>query len=163
MAAAGLLLVAGTANAIIFVGDFDPAFGPLIPNLGFRGHSTFDVSAGCLTSRGLHTDNGDNCIITLLSASVDLYDTGQSGTPTLQTLIFAPPAILPDWLQFLLTDGTSNAFIYPGSCDGPCTPNLNLPSNAASIHISLAPGPGSLALLFGALGAGWLTRRLRKR
>src|SRR5207244_5510417 len=56
-AAAGLLLVAGTANAIIFVGDFDPAYGPGIPDLGFRGHSTFDVSAGCLTSPGLHSDN----------------------------------------------------------------------------------------------------------
>jgi len=195
-AAAGLLLAAGTANAIIFVGDFDPAFGPGIPFLGFRGHSTFDVSAGCLTSPGLQFDNGDNCIITLLGASVDLYDTRQSGTPTLQTLVFAPPPISPDpitaifvaanlidvtgigmsvigpqfadlsifggplWLQFLLTDGTSNAFMYQGGCDGPC---LNSPSNPASIHISRVPEPGSLALLFGALGAGWLARRLRKR
>ena len=70
-------------------------------------------------------------------------------------------------MQFILDSvvGTSNAFIYTGSCpiEGPCTPNLNLPSNAASIHISRAPEPGSLALLFGALGAGWLARRLRKR
>ena len=201
-AAAGLLLLAGTANAIIFVGDFDPAFGPAFPNLGFRGQSTFDVSAGCLTSPGFHAEGG-SCTITLLSASLSLYNPNQAGTPTLQTLIYAPPAILPDpitalfvaanltdvlgismniigpqfdttpatgysgplWMQFILDSevGTSNAFIYTGFCDGPCSPNLNLPSNPAAIHISRAPEPGSLALLFGALGAGWLARRLRKR
>src|SRR5947209_5382980 len=61
-AVAALLLVAGTANAIIFVGDFDPAFGPAFPNLGFRGQSTFDVSAGCLTSAGFHAEGG-SCTI----------------------------------------------------------------------------------------------------
>jgi hypothetical protein len=203
-AATGILLLAGSANAIIFVGSWDPSFGPSLPNLGFRGQSTFDVSAGCLTSAGFHPEGG-GCTISLLTASLDLYNPNQVGTPTLQTLIYAPPAILPDpitvvfvnaaltvigvsmniigpqfdttpatgytgplWLQFILDSesGASNAFIYAGSCpiEGPCTPNLNTPSNPAAIRISQQiPEPGSLALLFGALGAGWLARRLRKR
>src|SRR5437762_1606581 len=98
--AAGLLLLAGSANAIIFVGNWDPSFGTSHPDLGFRGQSTFDVSDGCLMSPGFHSDNGDNCIITLLSASLDLYNASLgSGAPTLQTLIYAPPAIDPDPLD----------------------------------------------------------------
>src|SRR2546430_4705808 len=94
-AATGLLLFAGSAQAIIFVGNWDPSFGGSFPNLGFRGQSTFDVSTGCLTSPGFHAEGG-SCTITLLSASLDLYNPNQVGTPTLQTLIYAPPAILPD-------------------------------------------------------------------
>jgi hypothetical protein len=204
--AAGLLLLAGSANAIIFVGNWDPSFGPLHPDLGFRGQSTFDVSPGCLTSSGLHSDNSDNCIITLLTASLDLYNASLgSGAPTLQTLIYAPPAIDPDpldevfvnaaltvigvnmstfigpqfdnspatgysgplFLQFILNSdsGASNAFIFTGNCSEGCSPDLTNPSNPAAIRISVlqVPEPGSLALLFGALGAGWLARRLRKR
>jgi hypothetical protein len=204
-AAAGLLLFAGSANAIIFVGNWDPSFGDGFPNLGFRGQSTFDVSSGCLTSPGFHSDNGDNCIITLLTASLDLYNASLgSGAPTLQTLIYAPPAIDPDpldqvfvnaaltvtgvnmstfigpqfdtspatgysgplFLQFILDpNGSSNAFIFTGDCSEGCSPDLSNPSNPAAIRISVlqVPEPGSLALLFGALGAGWLARRLRKR
>jgi hypothetical protein len=211
-AAAGLLLLAGSANAIIFVGNWDPSFGDGFQNLGFRGQTTFDVSSGCLVPppNEVHGDNGDNCIITLLTASLGLYDASQgSGAPTLQTLVYAPPPILPDpidavfvngeftvtgvsmniigprfdttpatgysgplWLQFVLNSdlGTSDAFIYTGTCivlgeSQICTPNTNLPSNPAAIRISVlqVPEPGSLALLFGALGAGWLARRLRKR
>ena len=88
-AATGLFFLAGSANAIIFVGGWDPAFGPSLPNLGFRGQSTFDVSAGCLTSAGFHAAGG-GCTINLLSASLDLYNPNQAGTPTLQTLIYAP-------------------------------------------------------------------------
>src|SRR4051794_18505951 len=95
-AATGLLLFAGSAQAIIFVGNWDPSFGSAFPNLGFRGQSTFDVSAGCLTSPGIHVDNNDNCIITLLTATVDLYNPNQAGTPTLQTLAYAPPPVFPD-------------------------------------------------------------------
>jgi hypothetical protein len=40
---------------------------------------------------------------------------------------------------------------------------LNTPSNPAAIRITAIPEPGSLALVFGAFGAGWLARRLRKR
>ena len=202
-AATGLLFLAGSANAIIFVGGWDPAFGPSLPNLGFRGQSTFDVSAGCLTSPGSHTAGGA-CAITLLSASLDLYNPNQGGTPTLQTLIYAP-GIFPNptmsvfvaanlidiigvgmsiigprfdttaatgydngplWLQFILNSetGASNAFIYRGTCpiESPCAPILTDPSMPASIRVSRIPEPGSLALLFIALAAGALTRRLRK-
>ena len=76
----------------------------------------------------------------------------------------------PLWLQFMLAEGgASNAFIYTGSCSGDlalfCTPNTNLPSNPAPIRISVfqAPERGSLALLFGAVVGGVLTRRLRKK
>ena len=232
-AAASVLLFTGSAEAIIFHGNWDPAFGSAFPNLGFRGDADFDASAACLVTPGFVQDGVGGCNLTLLSASLELYNASLgSSAPTLQTLTFAPPAISPDpltaafvafnpltgrnevtgistihaagpvagnlfgpqistlsssiysgplWLEFSLSNaGTSDAFIFTGTCTSGsytpkhygggggvgttsgCVANTSLPSNAAAITITQVPEPGTIALLLSAIGAGWLTRRLRK-
>src|SRR6202000_251026 len=45
-----LSLATMTPASAAVVGSFDPAFGPDIPNLGFRGTITLDVSSGCFAA-----------------------------------------------------------------------------------------------------------------
>lgn len=63
------------ADAAMFVGTFDPAFGATFPGLGFNGTATFQVPDSCLQFDGFCTAPG----ISLLSATVNLVDI--SATP----------------------------------------------------------------------------------
>ena len=71
----------------------------------------------------------------------------------------------PMWLYFasgvLLDPGYTAAggFIVLGDCFEGCFPDLALTSNPAGVRIFRVPEPGTLALLLGACGAGWLARR----
>lgn len=58
------------ADAAMFVGTFDPAFGLAFPDLGFRGNVTFDVPESCLAQNGFCTDSP----LSMISAAVTLYD-----------------------------------------------------------------------------------------
>lgn len=79
-----ILSAAGPAQAAIVV-SFDPAFGNGIPNLGFKGSATLDLSAGCYAlGDGAFLTNvnygGNSCNITVLSSVVQFYNDG-AGTP----------------------------------------------------------------------------------
>lgn len=79
------------AQAAIVVGTFDPAFGPLIPNLGFRGTVTVNVPDACFAVPAGFIPNADACsgnAMSLLAATVDLYNLNTPGLPTLQNLVF---------------------------------------------------------------------------
>ena len=56
------------------VAVFDPAFGPSIPNLGFRGSITLDVTAACYQLGTGFQPTGGACQITPLSAEINFYN-----------------------------------------------------------------------------------------
>lgn len=67
---AAMLTPMRQADAAMFVGTFDPAFGPAFPRLGFSGTATFEISEACLAQTGFCTAEP----IDMLSATVTLYD-----------------------------------------------------------------------------------------
>lgn len=92
MPAAALALAAMLpAQAAIVVGTFDPAFGPLIPNLGFRGTVSVQVPDACFALPADFIANANACSgnsMAVLAASVDLYNTTTPGQPSLLNLVF---------------------------------------------------------------------------
>jgi MYXO-CTERM domain-containing protein len=74
-AAASCSLLAMAPASAAFVGSFDPAFGPDIPNLGFRGTITFEVSSGCFAQApGFIANDGSACTVTVDSAQINFYN-----------------------------------------------------------------------------------------
>lgn len=68
---AAALMPMRQADAAMFVGTFDPAFGPAFPRLGFNGTATFEISEACLAQPGTFCTTAP---IDMLSATVTLYD-----------------------------------------------------------------------------------------
>lgn len=80
LAAACFTLAAAPTQAAV-VASFDPAFGPAIPNLGFRGSVTFDVPTACYAlGPGFHSTGGA-CQITALSGQINFYNANPSRDP----------------------------------------------------------------------------------
>lgn len=87
--AAGAVLIAAAPAQAAVIASFDPAFGPSIANLGFRGSITLDVTAGCYQlGSGFH-NTGGACQITPLSAQINYYDLTTVGNPVLTTVDLA--------------------------------------------------------------------------
>jgi hypothetical protein len=105
LAAAALcsLLTTVTASAAI-IGSFDPAFGPGIPNLGFRGTITLDVS-GC--GPGFHENDGDPCSITVdpLGVQINFYNATLNTPNNILTTVNLPGSFFPNFIL----DGTFDA------------------------------------------------------
>jgi MYXO-CTERM domain-containing protein len=99
--ACSILVAAAPVQAAV-VASFDPAFGPGIPNLGFRGSVTFDVSAACYAAGpGVVATNpydANACQITPTSGEVDFYDTRDLSRTTLT-------AVSVDFSNFYVIDG----------------------------------------------------------
>ena len=91
MAVALGLGAVGAARAAIFVGHFDPAFGPGVPDLGFRGSVLFSIPDACLSLSGL-VSNGNACAsggMQNLNATVEFYNTTDPLQTTLKVQSFA--------------------------------------------------------------------------
>ena len=75
--AAAVLVVAATpAQAIIWTGTWDPAYGLAFPNLGWQGSATVYVPDACLAFTGT-ISNGHACSLgamSLQTAQVEFYD-----------------------------------------------------------------------------------------
>jgi PEP-CTERM motif len=88
------------AQAAVVVGAFDPAFGPSLPNLGYRGTATFFVPDACFGFTGIIT-NGNACSLgamTVQAVNLQLYNVNTPGQPTLFTNITAIPSFVFDVL-----------------------------------------------------------------
>lgn len=71
----------GTAQAAIYTGTWDPAYGGIFPNLGWSASAVFDVPSSCLA-----LGSGTNVPVTgpcagfdVLSATVSFYDISNPG------------------------------------------------------------------------------------
>ena len=76
---AGALGVAGTADAVVYKGKWDPAYGPALPELGWKGEAEFDITPDCLG--GIASDGWVSNLVgackdklSIKSATVTLYD-----------------------------------------------------------------------------------------
>lgn len=92
LGATAVLAAPGSARAAVYVGSFDPAFGPAIPNLGFRGQGTFFVPDACLSLTGFVTF-ADCPGMSITSGFIDFYDTRSTPPPpTVASQSYVPPA-----------------------------------------------------------------------
>lgn len=92
------LAAAASAQAAPYVASFDPVFGPPFDsandfpiNLGWRGTSNLDISAGCFTTPGTAIDTGTvgGCTATVLDTTIEFYDADLgTGAPTIGTATF---------------------------------------------------------------------------
>jgi hypothetical protein len=92
-AAAIAIGCSGAAQAIVYTGSWDPAFGSAFPSLGWGGQVAAFVPDACLAQSGLVL-NSAACSgngMQLLSAQVRFYDLAAPAT-TLETLTFATAA-----------------------------------------------------------------------
>lgn len=95
--AAALLAAAGQAQAISYVGRWDPAFGPPFTQLGWRGEARFEIPDACVALSGTVTvTNSSPCAsggLKMLDADVEFYNLADPGT-VLDTLSFAMPSVV---------------------------------------------------------------------
>ena len=95
LSAAATLGSVSPAQAALYTGNWDPAYGSIFPSLGWSASALFDVPASCLA-----LGNGTNIPVTgscagfsVLSAEVDFYDIANPGT-ILQTYSLDPGVIV---------------------------------------------------------------------
>ncbi len=113
IAAAACLGAAAPAQAVVYVGNWDPAFGGIFPNLGFKGTATFSLPAACDGLTGLYFNASPGCgggAMQILSASLSFYNLANPAS-TLQTLNFTSPGAV---ISASVATPISLAFI-PGS------------------------------------------------
>jgi hypothetical protein len=76
-AALALGLAAGGAEAAVYSGRWDPNFGGLFPNLGWKGSATFVLPDACVGMTGSFANSSPVCGgggMQVTNAQVDLYD-----------------------------------------------------------------------------------------
>ena len=92
------LLAATTSNAAVFRGVWDPSFGGIYPDLGWRGSAEFLVPDACLAVEGGGWFGDGACgDMSMLAASVELFDASIGpAAPTIDTVDFTPTATETD-------------------------------------------------------------------
>ena len=82
LSAAAALGSAGSAQAVLYSGNYDPAYGGIFPELGWQASALFDVPESCLA-----IGTGNNIPISgpcagfeVISADVSFYNTANPGT-----------------------------------------------------------------------------------
>jgi hypothetical protein len=67
----------GTAQAALYTGSWDPAYGAFFPGLGWSAKAVFNVPAPCLAINGNYLPVSGNCAgFDVLSAQVSFYEIG---------------------------------------------------------------------------------------
>jgi hypothetical protein len=74
LAATATLGSVGPAQAALYTGTWDPAYGTIFPDLGWNAHALFDVPAGC-TGTGTNIPISGPCAgFSVVSAEVNFYN-----------------------------------------------------------------------------------------
>ena len=115
--ACSILAAAAPAQAAV-VATFDPAFGlDRIPNLGFRGSVTLDVSAGCYSTAAessfSYAFTGGSCTITPISGELNFYNATNDPDATVlfpASTIDLLPYLQPGWVTGAYFDPLTGAF-----------------------------------------------------
>jgi hypothetical protein len=173
IAAFVLAAASSIAQATVWDAEYDPP--------AFIGSATFNVANSCLSANGPHVQSDFvGCSIQILSNIATLpainfaailplplcalcqYEVIGGRFVGVNTGVIGPLAGAPNyWFEFLSTYNsgdvpsvTNRVNLYNNSCEGRCPE----PIRQATV-VAFTPEPGSLGLLLGALGAGWLVRR----
>ena len=78
VAAVGLV---GPAQAAVYAGTWDPAYGSIFPSLGWGATATFDVPDACLASDGAKLLVGSCAGFSVLTAQVTFYNFATDPNP----------------------------------------------------------------------------------
>ena len=78
VAAVGLV---GPAQAAVYAGTWDPAYGSIFPSLGWGATATFDVPDSCLASDGVKLLVGSCAGFSVLTAQVTFYNFATDPNP----------------------------------------------------------------------------------
>jgi len=83
----GALAAAPSAQAAVYRGSWDPNFGGIFPDLGWKASATFDVPNACLgLGDGSHL--GSTCPgFAVLSAELDFYNAGLDPDPSTSPVV----------------------------------------------------------------------------
>lgn len=95
VATTGLLGAAG-AQAALYTGQWDPAYGGIFPSLGWKASAVFDVPGSCLalgTANDVPVTAGPCAGFSVLSAQLQFYDVAAPGT-VLGTYALNPSVIV---------------------------------------------------------------------
>jgi hypothetical protein len=82
----------GAVNAAVYTGNWDPGYGGLFADLGWKATATFDVPDACLgQADGSYTIGGSCSGFTLLTAELDFYnysaDPNPDTSPVLESFV----------------------------------------------------------------------------
>lgn len=134
--ACGLALVAGTAQAAVYTGVWDPAYGPPFNSLGWRGQASFQVPNGCVPTGTADLDNGQDCGggAQVTSALVEFYDLNDATEATVDTLVFNPQSMVVSTLRFVNGQLTE----LESSFSNFLAPQVNLPGVSPNPNLRFA-------------------------
>ena len=77
----GALSCAGSAEAAVYQGSWDPGYGGIFPDLGWSASASFDVPTSCLTQgNGTYGVSGACAGFSVLSAQLDFYNMASTST-----------------------------------------------------------------------------------
>ena len=81
LGAAAMLAGTGSAQAAIYTGKWDPAYGGIFPDLGWSATAKFDVPSSCLALSGNNLPISGACAgFDVLSAQVSFYNVADPST-----------------------------------------------------------------------------------
>jgi len=110
------VLAGSAAQAAIYRGNWDPAYGASFEGLGWKGTASFFVPDACLAGSGWIA-NTDGCAggeMKVLSANVSFYNTGDASMTAVETLTFDPSVLVYKMhVSGSLLDGVSTDFLGP--------------------------------------------------
>jgi PEP-CTERM motif len=92
VAVAASFAFAAPAQAALYSGDWDPAFGSAFPDLGWRGDATFFIPDACVGLSGWVFNFGQCSGMKILEAEVEFYSLSDATSTTLETLVFDIPS-----------------------------------------------------------------------